>query len=299
MHGGSIKGADVPHSTGAADPFEFLAMPVFRAALSNPALVVRQLAVMELRVQPSAAERSFHFHLCFAHVIGQGCCYMAQPALLSEALIGQSVASAADADMGIRVAVVDGAFACRSPIATFETRLRGALSRRGDDRAEFVADCLEHRYRLVPGDLVIIVGVVRAFIHSFERRGWKVRAFDLALDVIGQTIGNTTVEPGDQLKENVPKAKVALVSGMSLWNGTFATLAAGAAVQETPISIFAETGAHLAPFLIGRGADCVFSEPFPFYVFGESAVMRFHEAKLALPDFSRVTGDQHDQQADL
>ena len=242
---------------------------------SSDRFVIRQLATVDLCVRPTAVERMFRYYVRLVYVDGQGCCYMSSPTQPDFTLIGKSILDVKNADLPTTIATMDGAFASLNLIPTESIELVGNMSMRSRERAEFIASRIVDRYTLKPGSRIALIGVVGEFIRSFSERGIEIFAYDLDPDLIGKLCANVTVRDGHSLAANFPDVNVILATAMTLQTKTYLEIVRLAAAASAKLAIYAETAAHLSPFLLKFGADAVFSEPFPFYVFGGRSVINF------------------------
>jgi hypothetical protein len=112
----------------------------------------------------------------------------------------------------------------------------------------------------------------------------RITASDLYEGVVGTQVHGVTVEHGThgtygfagsdgaripmgvRTLELIADADMAIVTGMTLTNGTLDAILETAIKNKTALVIFAETGAHFATEYCNLGVDVVVSEPFPFYL---------------------------------
>jgi hypothetical protein len=239
-------------------------------------LLVRQLANIELCVQPTPGERLFKYCVHLAYVLGQGCCYTTDPTTIDHKLIGQPALTTANSSLATRIAVLDGIYAGFHNRAAAEVHLTGLMDDRSKARAKFVVDNICTHFSLRAGMRVALLGVVREFINEFRGRDILVDAFDLDVGTIGTEVGGVLVLDGRHIASHIGASSVALVTGMSLWTNTFSYVATLARAVGVHLVVFAETGAHFSPYLLNYGARAVISEPFPFYVFGGTTILRYY-----------------------
>lgn len=112
----------------------------------------------------------------------------------------------------------------------------------------------------VPGQRVLVVGVVNSLLEALRDRGLDYEPCDLK--------GGTT-EWGEEVRTDAAAAldrcDALLVSGMTLGNGTFEPLREHAARHGKELVVFAQTGSAVLPRLLGAGVSAVCAEPYPFF----------------------------------
>lgn len=252
-----------------------LEVVVARSTPDDGDLVVRGLADLALVVQPTAGERQFFYSVRLAQVNGQGCCYMEQAESIDTSLLGSPALPTQDLPRATRIAVLDAVAAeiPSKPRAAIE--LEGNLPDKAIARARFLASQVQQLFDLKPGAVILNVGVVGSFLGAFQEIGMQTLATDLETAIIGETFFETTVQDASANSRLLEVADVAIVTGMTMSNGTLTEIICDRR-SNAKIVLFAETGASLAPLLIGCGVDAVLSEPFPFYVFGGRSKLEFH-----------------------
>jgi uncharacterized protein (DUF4213/DUF364 family) len=113
------------------------------------------------------------------------------------------------------------------------------------------------------------VGVVGDFLEELRRlKEARVTASDFYQGIVGHRPAGVFVEHGSRTLELVAEADVAVVTGMTLANGTLEDIIATARSSGTRIVVFAETGAHFGSEYCRMGIDVTISEPLPFYLSG-------------------------------
>ncbi|WP_341716457.1 DUF364 domain-containing protein [Micromonospora sp. FIMYZ51] len=113
---------------------------------------------------------------------------------------------------------------------------------------------------VVPGQSVLVVGVVNSLLEQLRRRGVSYLPCDLAG---GSTEwGEPCLPDATALLE---RCDALLVSGMTLSNGTFEPLLRHARATGKPMVAFAQTGSAVLPCFLGSGLSAVSAEPYPFF----------------------------------
>lgn len=198
-----------------------------------------------------------------------GCCYVPTDALqgLDAAnLIGASIFDRLD-HPALALAAVDAGFGCL-PKHGRDAVIEGRNYEKAPLRARLICEEVK---RLLPDPesprRIGMVGVVGEVMH--ELRGWpgtQIRATDFAPAVAGSSMEGVTIEWGLETVEMVESVDVAIVTGMTLANGSLEDILRAASRADTRLVVFAETGHNLGPKYLQRGADVVIAEDFPFYL---------------------------------
>jgi len=112
---------------------------------------------------------------------------------------------------------------------------------------------------------VLVVGATAGILHALLGRGLDVCATDLASDVVGRTLGGVQVLDGRVANARLMKdADLAIVTGISLTNGTMPELMSLAKIHNTSTMIWAVTGKNFGHYYTDHGVDSVISDPSPF-----------------------------------
>jgi hypothetical protein len=109
-----------------------------------------------------------------------------------------------------------------------------------------------------------VVGVTAGILNALLASGFKVTATDLSHDVVGQNLGGVTVCDAADNCKFILAADLAIITGMSLPNGTLPTLLEAAKESNTSTMVWAITGRNLGQYYTQHGVDCVISDPSPF-----------------------------------
>jgi hypothetical protein len=144
-----------------------------------------------------------------------------------------------------------GKYVARAKI--FADEANHVLQRRG----------LEHHTASPPR--VVVVGATAGVLSALIGAGLEVRATDLSLDIVGRTLGGVEVLDGRTANVALMKdSDVAIVTGMSLTNGTLPDLMGLAKTHNTSTIIWAVTGKNFGHYYTDHGVDSVISDPSPF-----------------------------------
>jgi hypothetical protein len=175
--------------------------------------------------------------------------------------VGESVADLlAHPDRAIRTAVLDAYLMDAHPHRS--SAARPVVVGPGDSlaksmaRAAAVVDLLD----AVPGQRVLVVGVVNSLLHHLRVRGLRYVPCDLK--------GGRT-EWDEPIVTDAPAAvadcDLVLASGMTVGNGSFEPLVRTAVEAGRPLVVFAQTASAVVPWFLGSGVTAVSAEPYPFF----------------------------------
>ena len=111
---------------------------------------------------------------------------------------------------------------------------------------------------------ILVIGAMAGTISELLARGFEVTATDMAPEVVGQNLGGVTVREGTQNASLIEAADLAIITGMTLPNGTLPVLMEAAKINNTSTMIWAVTGKNFGQYYTEHGVDCVISDPSPF-----------------------------------
>ena len=168
-----------------------------------------------------------------------------------------------------RAALVDSVISHVSRPADRELAVEGDAHAKYVARAELFADeaatLLRHARSKGPSPHVLVVGATAGIISALAGRGFAVSATDLWPEAVGHELGGVRVQSGATANARLMHdADLAIITGMSLTNGTLADLMALAGTHDTATMIWAVTGRNLGDYYTAHGVDCVISDPSPF-----------------------------------
>jgi hypothetical protein len=133
------------------------------------------------------------------------------------------------------------------------------------DEADRVLQRRSVEYRTVNRPHVLVVGATAGILAALARRGLDVCATDLSPDVVGRTLGGVQVLDGRTANARLMKdADLAIITGLSLLNGTLPDLMSLAKTHNTSTMIWAITGKNFGHYYTDHGVDSVISDPSPF-----------------------------------
>lgn len=260
-----------------------------RGELSSDAPIIRGTWQTTYVIRLTSAATPMHLSYVVVQTQHQGCSYF-EPAVetpgLSDGFLGRN---ALDDRLGSPcwdIACLDAVYGdlCGEPDARH--RLDGPNWVKATERASIVTDevmrLLDTRGRGGRLPTVVNVGVVGDFLAQLQQRGgMRVLASDYYQGIVGKRPAGVLVDHGSRTLELVAEADVAVVTGMSLANGTLDAIIDAAATSHTALVVFAETGAHFGREYCRAGIDVVVGEPLPFYLSGSGVstleVFRRHD----------------------
>ena len=237
----------------------------------SDAAVVRGIWRIDCLFQPDVHERLFKYVFIIAQTVRQGAAYTFCEECDREQLVrmvGRDYREISFSDPAVEIAILDSIWAShiRPPTAAFS--LCGHTAIKAKERAVIVA---AEAVRLGSGlgrkIRVAQVGVVGHIVAELTRLGCEVVPVDLDPLIVGTAVHGAVVRDGCESPLIVADADVALITGMTLSNGTLDRLLQAGHDAGTKLLIFAESGSSFAEFYISMGVDAVVSEPVPFYIF--------------------------------
>jgi uncharacterized protein (DUF4213/DUF364 family) len=167
------------------------------------------------------------------------------------------------------IAILDSLHASHCPAPTTQIQLSGSPITKATERASIVAG---EALQLLPDGLhrkpkVVNIGAVGNIIVELKSRGFEVSATDLNPNVVGTLLHGVVIQSGEANTHLIQNSDIAVITGMTISNGSIDELLSVARECNTKVVIFAQSGASFARFYLDRGASSVVAEPFPFYIF--------------------------------
>lgn len=112
---------------------------------------------------------------------------------------------------------------------------------------------------------VLVIGATAGVIRDLLNRGFDVSATDLAPELVDNELGGVKIQRGDDANPRlIADADLAVVTGMTLPNGSLPGIVEQAAKCNTSILIWAITGRNFGDYYTQYGVDAVISDPSPF-----------------------------------
>ncbi len=180
----------------------------------------------------------------------------------SDSLIGHSVWDIFDqAPDYIKVALLDAVYAVVNDDLKLRPHTRkclnGTASAKSAQRAEFIANLL----KIEKGMRLCIIGVIEDIVCAALKLGAEVELFDFFL--AGQTFLGQEI--GRHVGPSLESADCVLVTGNAIKTRTMDDILQRCAAGGIPATVYAMSGANLAPHYLSVGADIVTCETFPYY----------------------------------
>lgn len=171
-----------------------------------------------------------------------------------------------------RTALVDLVISYVSRPADQQIRLEGSshakYSARSAIFADEVASVLKTRgskYFKGNKPRVLVIGATAGIIGSLLNQGFDVSATDLAPEIAGHQLGGVKIQSGEGANQRlIAEADLAVVTGMTLPNGSLPSIVEQAAKCNTSILIWAITGRNFGDYYTQYGVHTVISDPSPF-----------------------------------
>ena len=229
--------------------------------------------LLNLNYQPFIGERLFEYDVALVQVKATGAAYSGYGTLNKSdlnSLVGNDAREMiTDEYTPVNIALLDAMFASLSPQADEEFLISG------DDKAGQRADIICNEVlnmsskKLIPATpKVVNVGAIGCIIEKLRNKGMIVSASDLDETIIGKELCGVTIADGVHTEKMVAEADLAVITGMTISNGSLPELINIAKKNNTKIMMVSETGSGF-----GRAycdlfdIDVVISEPYPFYIF--------------------------------
>jgi len=195
-----------------------------------------------------------------------------------------------------RTALVDLVISYVSRPADQQIRLEGSphakYSARSTIFADEVASVFQTRgSKYLKGNKprVLVIGATAGIIRGLLNRGFDVSATDLASEIIGHKLGGVKIQGGEDANERfIAEADIAVVTGMTLPNGSLPIIVEQAAKCNTSILIWAITGRNFGDYYTQYGVDTVISDPSPFLHLPGAATIAIWRKKTGVVSGSSI-----------
>jgi hypothetical protein len=170
-----------------------------------------------------------------------------------------------------RVALLDLVMAHVAPAAgrqlLIDKSVRDKQAHRSQLFAEEAERILERKGLAKAGKpKILVIGATAGIINALVSRGFEVAATDMSEDVQNQILGGVIVRSDTANLELIQNVDLAIITGMTLPNGTLTGLIAAAKHYNTSTMIWAITGRNLGHYYTAHGVDCVIADPSPFFL---------------------------------
>ncbi len=230
--------------------------------------------LLNLNYQPFISERLFKYDVALIQIKSTGAAYSAYGSLdKSElnSLVGNDARKMITEEYSpVNIALLDSMFASLSPRADEEFLISG--DNKAGQRADIICNEVQNlsREKLIPEQpRVVNVGAIGCIIEKLKKQNMIVTATDLDENIIDKELCGIKIADGAlHTEELVAEADLAVITGMTISNGSLPAIIDIAKKNNTKIMMVSETGAGF-----GRAycdlfdIDVVVSEPYPFYIF--------------------------------
>jgi hypothetical protein len=220
----------------------------------------------------------------------QGCSYYEKTQEdpgINEKLIGKNIFNISTTSKCLEIAGLDAVYAhlIGTPSKTYQidgTNFDKAVSRAKIVVQESLSVLKKSKPKKDGKFSILNVGVVEQFLEIMsEQDDLTIKATDYYSGVVGHDYYGVPVLHGSKTNELIAEVDLAIITGLTLANGTLDEILRIAQKSNTKLAIFAETGAHFASEYCQMGIDVVISEPLPFYLSssGRTNINIFHRTQ--------------------
>ncbi len=239
--------------------------------------------LLHLNYQPFIGERLFRYDVALVQIKATGAAYSAPDGIHESelhAMVGHDAREMiTDKYCPVNIAILDAMFSSLSPKADEEFLISG--EDKAGQRADIVCNEVQNmsRQKLLPEQPKIVnVGAIGCIIEKLRNKNMIVTATDFDKSIIGKELSGIKIADGALYTEKmVAEADLALITGMTVSNGSLPELMKIAKENNTKIMMVSETGSGF-----GRAycdlfdIDVVVSEPYPFYIFRCDSVIKIY-----------------------
>ena len=230
--------------------------------------------LLHLNYQPRVDERLFQYDVALVQVQATGAAYSAVNGIHKsqlDSLVGNDARKMiTDEYNPVNIALLDAMYASLVPRADEEFLIAG--KGKSEQRADIICDEVHNMCckGILPGNPKIVnIGAIGTIIQKLRKRNFVVTASDLDETIINHELGGIKVADGAKhTEELIAQADLAIITGMTISNGSLPGILELARKYNTKLMIIAETGAGFGrAYCELFGIDVVVSEPYPFYIF--------------------------------
>jgi len=225
-------------------------------------------------VQRVPQERKTRYVARMAQAENYGIAFGLPPALPDPDFVGKDVRQILKdrlwRDTTDRTALVDLVMGHLSQSANKNATLGVAERDKYLDRGRIFAEEADRiiRRKTIKGSnrRALVIGASAGIIRSLQNQGFQVSATDLSPEIIGTVLGGVTVRNARFTNARLMKeTDLAIITGMTLPNGTLAGLMKFAQQYNTSTMIWAITGKNFGRYYTEHGVDCVISDLAAFH----------------------------------
>ena len=243
------------------------------AALPADSMRIEGSWLLHLNYQPFAKERLFQYDVALVQVQATGAAYAARDGIHKselDSMVGKDAREMLkDEYCPVNIALLDAMYGSIHPKSNQDFLISG--NDKASQRADIICSEVQNMIKgnLIPDrPKVVNVGAIGCIIDKLKQQQMDVTASDLDPGLIGHELSGVKIVDGVHTEEMVAESDLAVVTGMTISNGSLPNILDIAKANDTKLMIVAETGAGL-----GRAycdlfdIDVVISEPYPFYIF--------------------------------
>lgn len=111
------------------------------------------------------------------------------------------------------------------------------------------------------GAHILVIGATAGIIGALTKQGFEVSATDLHPEIVGTELSGVEIRNAKSANAAlIKKVDLAIITGMTLANGTLPSLMTLAKKHNTSTMIWAYTGRNFGQYYIRHGADCVIGD---------------------------------------
>lgn len=230
--------------------------------------------LLHLNYQPFVGERLFKYDVALLQVKATGAAYSAYDGIHKSelnAMVGRDAREMlTDRYCPVNIALLDAMYGSLFPKPDEEFLISG--EDKAGQRAEIICNEVQNLCNrgIIPAQPKISnVGAIGCIIGKLNDRGMKVSATDLDPEIIGRELGGVTIVDGAaHTEEMVAESDLAVVTGMTVCNGSLPGILKIARENDTKVLMVAESGAGFGRVYCDLfDIDVAVSEPYPFYIF--------------------------------
>lgn len=246
--------------------------------IPKEALIIRGIWHVEyaINLAPDLDAPILNLRYVVVQTINQGCSYYEnqEDPGISEKFLGKNVLDFSTSYRCFDIAGLDAVYShlIRKPDKSYT--IEGANFDKAMSRANIVVNeslltLRERKPKKGNKYVVVNVGVVDQFLECLSRHNDLIlKASDYYIGIVDRQVRGIRVAHGTQTNKLIADADLAIITGMTLANGTLDKILDVAKKNNTRLAMFAETGSHFAAEYCQSGIDVVISEPLPFYLDG-------------------------------
>ena len=230
--------------------------------------------LLNLNYQPFVTERLFQYDVAIVQIQATGAAYSAYGSLKQSelsSLVGNDAREMISEEYSpVNIALMDAMFASLEPKADEEFLISG--KDKANQRATIIANEVQNMVQngLIPKQAKVVnIGAIGCIIEKLVEAKMQVTASDLDKNLINRELAGINIADGAlHTEQMLAEADLAIITGMTISNGSLPAIIDIAKKNGTKIMMVAETGAGF-----GRAycdlfdIDVVVSESYPFYIF--------------------------------